>query len=60
MPYFSATKRKNMLFLASWYPNRVIPGNGIFIRKHTEAVALIQNVYVLHIITDPLLEKQLN
>ena len=49
-----------MLFLASWYPNRVIPGNGIFIRKHTEAVALIQNVYVLHIITDPLLEKQLN
>lgn len=53
MPYFSAPKRKNILFLASWYPNRVIPGNGIFIQKHAEAVALTNNVYVLHIITDP-------
>jgi L-malate glycosyltransferase len=49
----SVTKRKNILFLASWYPNRVIPGNGIFIQKHAEAVALTNNVYVLHIITDP-------
>ncbi|MGB2128297.1 MAG: glycosyltransferase [Flavicella sp.] len=49
----SDTTRKNILFLASWYPNRVIPGNGVFIKKHAEAVALTHNVYVLHIISDP-------
>jgi glycosyltransferase involved in cell wall biosynthesis len=44
------SKKLNILFLASWYPNKVTPKNGNFIQKHAEAVAAHCNVFALHII----------
>ena len=43
-------KKLNILFLASWYPNKVQPSNGNFIQQHAQAVASHCNVYTLHII----------
>ena len=43
-------KKLNILFLASWYPNKVTTKNGNFIQKHAEAVAAHSNVFALHII----------
>ncbi|MFC2110730.1 glycosyltransferase, partial [Bacteroidota bacterium] len=45
-------KKLNVLFLCSWYPNRVLPTNGNFIQRHAEAVNTLHNVSVVHIITD--------
>lgn len=42
----------NILFLASWYPNKLNPLNGNFIQKHAQAVALTHNVFTLHIIAN--------
>lgn len=41
-----------ILFLCGWYPSRVLPYNGDFIQRHAEAVSLLHNVSVLHIISD--------
>lgn len=46
-------KRLHILFLSGWYPSRVTPENGDFIQRHAEAVALIHEVTVIHVITDP-------
>mgnify|MGYP000574941533 CR=1 FL=1 len=50
-------KKLNILFLASWYPNKVLPKNGNFIQKHAEAVAMQCNVFALHIIARKQQEK---
>ncbi len=42
-----------MLYLASWYPNRLKPLEGIFIEKHAEAVAKLCEVSVLYVTLDP-------
>lgn len=44
------SKNLNILFLASWYPNKVTPKNGNFIQKHAESVSAHCNVFALHII----------
>jgi hypothetical protein len=41
--------QKHILFLCSWYPNKVFPTNGNFIQKHAEAVALLHRVSVLNV-----------
>ena len=46
-------KKLNILFLSSWYPNRVEPNLGNFVQKHAEAVAIRSNVYALHVCSDP-------
>jgi len=51
------SKKINILFLCGWYPSRILPNNGDFIQRHAEAVALKNNVTVLHIISDPSLKK---
>lgn len=38
----------NVLFLNSWYPNKVLSHNGNFIQQHAKAVSLLANVYCLH------------
>ena len=43
----------SVLFLSSWYPNRVLPKNGNFVQKHAQAVARKANVASLHVISDP-------
>ena len=45
-------QKKNVLFISSWYPTHVNPSNGNFVQRHAQAVALIHNVIVLHIIFD--------
>lgn len=51
------SKKRNILFLASWYPNKVQPSNGNFIQQHALAVAAFCNVFVLHIIARNQQEK---
>lgn len=41
----------NVLFLNSWYPNKVHPFNGNFIQQHARAVALLCNVACLQVET---------
>lgn len=40
---------KKVLFLSSWFPNKQEPTNGNFVQRHAEAVALLQQVEVLHV-----------
>ncbi len=42
--------RKKILFLSSWYPTDVNPTNGDFVQRHAQAVALLNDVSVLHVI----------
>jgi L-malate glycosyltransferase len=51
------SKKLNILFLASWYPNNLLPFNGNFIQKHAQAVSKFCNVSVLHIIAQNQDEK---
>ncbi len=44
-------KKLNILFLASWYPNKLEPQNGNFIQRHAEAVAAKCNVASLYVIS---------
>ncbi len=44
-------KKLNILFLASWYPNRIEPQNGNFIQRHAEAVSKNCRVASLHAIS---------
>lgn len=41
-------KRRNVLFLARWYPNRYDPMPGLFIQRHAEAVACHADVAVVY------------
>jgi L-malate glycosyltransferase len=45
-------KKLNVLFISSWYPNRVKPTLGNFVQKHVEASALFANVVALHVCFD--------
>ncbi|MBS7332956.1 MAG: glycosyltransferase [Weeksellaceae bacterium] len=49
--------RKHILFLTSWYPDRVLIDNGDFIQRHAQAVSLHHDVTVLHAIKDPHLKS---
>ena len=42
----------NVLFLSSWYPNRLLPTLGNFVQKHAEAVAVRANVVALFVCSD--------
>ncbi len=44
--------RKKILWLCSWYPNRVEPFNGDFIQRHAAAAALYNDIYVIHVAGD--------
>ena len=48
---FDQKKKLNILFLASWYPNRIEPQNGNFIQRHAEAVSYQSNVASLYVIS---------
>jgi glycosyltransferase involved in cell wall biosynthesis len=45
-------KKLHILFLASWYPSRILKSNGDFIQRHAEAVALQHKVSVIHVKSD--------
>ena len=43
---------KTALWLASWYPNKLVPFDGDFIQRHAKATALVQPVHVVHVVKD--------
>lgn len=45
--------RKHILFISSWFPNKLEPTNGNFVQRHAEAVSVFHDVEVLHAIGDP-------
>ena len=44
--------RYKILFISSWFPNKLEPTNGNFVQRHAEAVAQLQDVEILHAIGD--------
>jgi glycosyltransferase involved in cell wall biosynthesis len=42
-------KRKKILWLVSWYPNKTDPFDGDFIQRHAKAAALYNDIYVLFV-----------
>ena len=42
-----------LLWLASWYPNKTNPFNGDFIQRHAAAVSGHSRVTVIHVVRDP-------
>lgn len=45
--------RKKILWLCSWYPNRLEPFNGDFIQRHARAASLSNDIHVVHLVADP-------
>ena len=45
-------QRLNILFLASWFPNKLKPKNGNFIQQHALAVSKVCNVACLHALSN--------
>lgn len=41
-----------ILFISSWFPNKLEPTNGNFVQRHAEAVSLLHEVEILHAIGD--------
>lgn len=41
-----------ILFISSWFPNKLEPTNGNFVKRHAEAVASLHEVEILHTIGD--------
>ena len=46
-------KSSHILHLCSWYPNRILPTNGNFIKKHIAVIPSCFRKSVLHVKTDP-------
>lgn len=42
----------NILWLCSWYPSKLFPFNGDFIKRHAEATSLFENITVIHVVRD--------
>lgn len=42
-----------ILFISSWFPNKLESTNGNFVQRHAESVALLHEVEILHAIGDP-------
>jgi len=45
-------KPLHILFLTGWYPSRASNNVGDYIRRHAEAVSILHDVTVIHVITD--------
>jgi glycosyltransferase involved in cell wall biosynthesis len=50
--------RMNILFLASWFPNRTNESSGIYIKKHASAISENHNLFVIHICSDDRLKQK--
>ena len=44
--------RKKILWLCSWYPSKLMPFNGDFIKRHAGAASLYNDIRVIHIVRD--------
>ena len=43
---------RKILFISSWFPNKLEPTNGNFVQRHAEAAALFNQVEILHVVGD--------
>ena len=50
-------KRKKILWLVSWYPNRKDAFDGDFIQRHARAAAIYHDIHVIFITPDSILEN---
>lgn len=50
-------RRYNILFLATWYPNRIKSLEGIFVKKHALSANNYSDISVIYIGVDPNLDK---
>ena len=48
----NSNTRFKVLFISSWFPNKLEPTNGNFVQRHAEAVSLLHDVEILHAIGD--------
>ena len=46
-------KKRDILFISSWFPNATIPTLGNFVERHAEAIATLHRVIVVHTVPDP-------
>ncbi|MEI2737684.1 MAG: glycosyltransferase [Chitinophagaceae bacterium] len=44
--------RKRILWLCSWYPDKMEPFNGDFVQRHANAAALYNDIHVIHVAGD--------
>ena len=44
--------RKKILWICSWYPDKLAPFNGDFIQRHAAAAMLYNDIYVIHVVGD--------
>jgi glycosyltransferase involved in cell wall biosynthesis len=44
--------RRKILWLVSWYPNKLSPFNGDFIKRHAEAVSMFDEIQVIYVVRD--------
>ena len=51
-------EKLKVLFISSWFPNKVNPTLGNFVEKHAEAVSLYADVAVLYVCFDDLLTSK--
>ena len=47
-----------ILFLSSWYPTRLFPFRGDFVKRHAKAVGLYTNVLCLHVVKGQNLKRK--
>ena len=43
---------REILWLPSWYPNKLAPFEGDFIQRHAQAAALYNKIYVIKVVAD--------
>ena len=44
--------KRKVLWLASWYPNKLEPLTGDFIERHAKAASLLNDITVIHVLND--------
>lgn len=45
-------KKRKVLWLCSWYPDKTEPYNGDFVKRHAAAVSAFCNIHVIHVVRD--------
>lgn len=45
-------KKRKIVWLCSWYPDKTEPYNGDFVKRHAEAVSAFCDLHVIHVVRD--------
>lgn len=55
--FLRSMARKKILWLCSWYPDRLQPYNGDFVQRHALAASRFNDIYVLHLVADNITKR---